>query len=257
MLKYLPFLLAAALSALVAPAMAEETQQTVILMLGAPGSGKGTQAARLSRTYGYPHISTGDLLRDEIARESEVGRKASTYMAEGKLVPDELILEVLFSRIDQPDCARGYILDGFPRTLSQAVRLRETLDDARAIVFNLNASDDQILSRIGDRVICEGCKAPYNTRSLPPSSEGVCDQCGGKLVTRPDDTADVMRQRLHIYHEQTEPLIVFYQRQGIIHHVDSQKPMETVYEELVGTLHSQERIHEAAACGETAAVVPQ
>lgn len=209
------------------------SQQLIIILMGPPGSGKGTQAVRLTKELGIPHISTGDLFRENISNKTPLGDKAKGFMNEGKLVPDEIVLDMLKDRISRPDCAHGYLLDGFPRTLPQAEAYDKTVPkSARVIVMNLEVPDEVIVKRIEGRRTCEGCGANYNVY-FSPSSKEDCEKCGGKLVQRPDDQAEVVQERLRVYNAQTKPLIAYYQNKGTFHSVDGTKSPDAVYQELL------------------------
>ena len=213
----------------------------VLILLGPPGSGKGTQAAMLQDKLHLPHISTGDLLRDHVRRNTELGKQAKTYMDKGQLVPDALILDMLFERVSQKDCANGYILDGFPRTLPQAEALHTRLKGKPdPVVINLELSDAKILERLTNRVSCEKCGTPFHLLYSPPKTEGKCDKCGGKLIQRSDDTEAVIVKRLKVYHEQTAPLIAYYSKQKLLHTVDSSlTPKEKVFTQVVAQIPSK------------------
>ncbi len=206
---------------------------TIIILLGPPGSGKGTQASRLSKELGIPHISTGDLFRENIAQDTPLGRKAKEYINAGKLGPDELVYDMLYDRVSRPDCAKGYLLDGFPRTMAQAQVFQEKLPPkARVIVLNLNVSDEAIIKRITGRLLCKQCGAIYNRFTSPPSQEGICDKCGGEIYQRPDDKLEVVQERLRVYHKQTKPLIDFFQSTGSLHHVNGENQPDQVFADL-------------------------
>lgn len=193
----------------------------VIIMLGAPGAGKGTQAVRLSEVHGLPQISTGDLFRENLKNNTPIGQKAKTYMDKGQLVPDEVVLEMLFDRLGKPDCKKGYILDGFPRTLAQAEALEKHLPkSARIVTLSLEVPDELILERLTGRLTCETCGAPYHKVACPPKKEGVCDRCEGTLIQRKDDNESVVKERLTVYHSQCEPLKEFYQKKGSLIYID-------------------------------------
>ena len=192
----------------------------VLIMLGPPGAGKGTQATIIRDTLKIPHISTGDLLRENKRQGTELGKKAKEYMDQGQLVPDNLILDMLFARVAQEDCQKGYILDGFPRTLAQAKAYHKRLGNtSKVIAINLDITDKEVIERLTNRVVCPSCSTPYHLVNFPPKEKMTCDSCEAKLVQRADDTEDVVRNRLVVYHKQTEPLISFY---------SEQKALETV-----------------------------
>ena len=196
-----------------------------LILLGAPGAGKGTQAEILSQRLGIPTISTGNMLRAAIQAGTPTGLEAKRYMDAGRLVPDEVIIGVVAQRLEQPDCAKGFILDGVPRTLAQA----EALDRAGVTfdkVLSIEISDREIEERMGGRRVCSGCGAPYHVKARPPTREGVCDSCGGSLVQRDDDRPETVRQRLEVYHTETEPLKGFYEGKGLLSPVANQDTIE-------------------------------
>jgi adenylate kinase len=212
----------------------------ILILLGPPGSGKGTQAQMLQQKLHLPHISTGDLLREHVRRGTDLGKEAQTYMDNGQLVPDKLILDMLFERVSQKDCSKGYILDGFPRTLPQAEVLQARLQGmAPPIVVNLDLSDAKIIERLTNRIVCEKCGAPYHLTYSPPKTEGKCDKCGGKVVQRSDDTEAVITKRLKVYHQQTSPLIEFYKKQKLLHIVNCDVPKEKVFSQVVAQISSK------------------
>lgn len=214
-----------------------ESKSLVLILLGAPGSGKGTQAAMLKDKLHLPHISTGDLLRDHIRRGTELGKKAQVFMDKGQLVPDNLVLDMLFERVSLKDCAQGYILDGFPRTLTQALALQERLKGQPVpVVVNLDISDAKVMERLTNRVSCEKCGTPYHLISSPPKKAGICDKDGGKLIQRADDTEVVITKRLKVYHEQTAPLIDFYTKQKMLHTVSCDNSKEKVFSEVMAQI---------------------
>ena len=210
-----------------------------IIMLGAPGAGKGTQADMIAEKYGVPHISTGDIFRENIKNGTELGTKAKSYMDQGLLVPDELTVEILLDRVAKDDCAKGYILDGFPRTIPQADVLTAELEkQGSAIDFAIDVEvpDDNIVERMSGRRSCPDCSAIYHIKYNPPKSEGVCDQCGGSLILRDDDKAETVAKRLKVYHEQTQPLIDYYGNKGVLKSVDGTKDMNEVFADIVAIL---------------------
>lgn len=210
-----------------------------IIMLGAPGAGKGTQAKQIAAKYSIPHISTGDIFRANIKEGTELGKKAKEYMDQGLLVPDELTCDLVVDRINQADCANGFVLDGFPRTIPQA----EALDAALAklgqkmdYAIDVDVPDENIVNRMGGRRACLSCGATYHVVAIPPKKEGICDTCGSELVLRDDDKPETVQKRLNVYHEQTQPLIDYYTKQGILKSVDGTQPMEAVFEAVVAIL---------------------
>lgn len=211
----------------------------VIIILGPPGSGKGTQAARISKELGMPHISTGDLFRENISKDTDLGKRAKTYMEAGKLVPDAVVLDMLFDRVSRPDCANGYLLDGFPRTIAQAEALEKHLPaGTKLVVLDLEVPDDVIVKRISGRLTCKDCGNVQNLYFSPPKKEGICDKCGGTLLQRPDDKPTVVQERLRVYHNQTQPLESYYEKKKLLQRVDGTKPPDEVYKVLIGKLKS-------------------
>ena len=186
-----------------------------LIFLGAPGAGKGTQADIFAAKLGIPTISTGNILRAAIADGTETGKKAKSFMDAGQLVPDEVILNIVKERLEQPDCQKGYILDGVPRTLAQAQAL-ETMGVTFDKVVSLEVSDDSIVSRMSGRRVCAKCGVPYHIAAKPPKVAGVCDACGGELIQRKDDAAETVLDRLRVYHAETEPLKAFYAERGLL-----------------------------------------
>ena len=196
-----------------------------LILLGAPGAGKGTQAEILSAKLDIPTISTGNILRAAIKEGTPIGLEAKSYMDAGKLVPDSVIIGVVAQRLEQPDCAKGFILDGVPRTIGQA----QALDEAGVTfdhVLSIEISDAEIEERMSGRRVCQSCGAPYHVKAKPPKAEGVCDSCGGALVQRADDKAETVRKRLEVYHAETEPLKGFYEAKGILAPVANQDTIE-------------------------------
>jgi len=205
----------------------------VVILLGPPGAGKGTQASRLGADLGLAHISTGDLFRENLARATELGAKAKSYMDSGRLVPDALVLDMLFERVKQPDCARGYLLDGFPRTLPQAEALEQALPKGTKLsVLNLRVSDAAVVERLGGRRTCSSCGNIQHVRFSPPKVAGKCDKCGGALAQRPDDQLEVIQKRLSVYREQTQPLEKFYETRKLLVNVDGSREADAVFEDL-------------------------
>ena len=210
-----------------------------IIMLGAPGAGKGTQAKKIAEKYGIPHISTGDIFRANIKNQTELGMKAKGYMDQGMLVPDELTLELIMDRFTNDDCKNGYVLDGFPRTIPQAEALTKALadkNDAVDYAINVDVPDEAIVTRMSGRRACLTCGGTYHIKFNPTKVEGVCDACGGELVLRADDKPETVQKRLDVYHEQTQPLIDYYQTQNILKEVDGTLPLEEVFGAIIAIL---------------------
>ncbi|MCM1099992.1 MAG: adenylate kinase [Clostridium sp.] len=210
-----------------------------IIMLGAPGAGKGTQAKMIAEKYGIPHVSTGDIFRANIKNGTELGMEAKKYMDQGLLVPDELTVKILLDRVAQPDCAKGYVLDGFPRTIPQAEVLDKALSelgDAIDYAINVDVPDENIVKRMSGRRACVTCGATYHIEHVPPKKEGVCDKCGSELVLRDDDKPETVLNRLKVYHEQTQPLIEFYTAKGVLKTVDGTVDMQDVFGAIVSIL---------------------
>lgn len=203
-----------------------------IIMLGAPGAGKGTQAKKIAEKYHIPHISTGDIFRANIKNGTELGNKAKTYMEQGLLVPDELVCDLVVDRVKQDDCAYGYVLDGFPRTIPQAESLDAALKamgQAVDYAVNVEVPDENIIHRMGGRRACLACGATYHVENIPPKKEGICDVCGANLVLRDDDKPETVKKRLDVYHEQTQPLIDYYTKAGVLVEVDGTMAMDDVF----------------------------
>ena len=210
-----------------------------IIMLGAPGAGKGTQAKKIADKYQIPHISTGDIFRANIKEGTELGKKAKSYMDQGQLVPDELTLELIMDRFQNPDCKNGYVLDGFPRTIPQAEALTEALAKKGETIdyaINVEVPDENIINRMGGRRACLACGSTYHIVYAPTRVEGICDRCGEKLVLRDDDKPETVKNRLNVYHNQTQPLIEYYTRQGKLAEVDGTQSMEDVFNAIVNIL---------------------
>ena len=210
-----------------------------IIMLGAPGAGKGTQEKKIAEKYGIPHISTGDIFRANIKNQTELGMKAKGYMDQGMLVPDELTLELIMDRFTNDDCKNGYVLDGFPRTIPQAEALTKALadkNDAVDYAINVDVPDEAIGTRMSGRRACLACGGTYHIKFNPTKVDGICDACGGELVLRADDKPETVQKRLDVYHEQTQPLIDYYQTQNILKEVDGTLPMEEVFQAIIAIL---------------------
>lgn len=210
-----------------------------IIMLGAPGAGKGTQAKMIAEKYGIPHVSTGDIFRANIKNGTELGMEAKKYMDQGLLVPDELTVKILLDRVAKEDCANGYVLDGFPRTLHQADVLEEALNklgDKIDFAIDVDVPDENIVRRMSGRRACLSCGATYHIEHIPPKKEGICDKCGQELVLRDDDKAETVKNRLDVYHDQTQPLIEFYEKKGVLKSVDGTVDMKDVFAAIVSIL---------------------
>lgn len=210
-----------------------------IIMLGAPGAGKGTQAKMLAEKFNIPHISTGDIFRANIKNGTELGAKAKEYMDKGLLVPDELVVDLVIDRFKNPDCKNGYILDGFPRTIPQAEALDKALTaigESVDFAINVEVPDENIVNRMSGRRACVGCGATYHIVYNPTKVENKCDTCGGELILREDDKPETVLNRLSVYHEQTQPLIDYYTKKGIIAEVDGTVDMKDVFNAIVKTL---------------------
>ena len=210
-----------------------------IIMLGAPGAGKGTQAKMIADRYNVPHISTGDIFRANIKNGTELGMEAKKYMDQGKLVPDELTVKILLDRVAQDDCKNGYVLDGFPRTIPQAEVLDKALNkigDKIDYAVDIDVPDENIINRMSGRRACVTCGATYHIVHVPPKKEGICDGCGSELILRDDDKPETVKNRLTIYHDQTQPLIDFYTKKGILKSVDGTQDMNDVFAAIVAIL---------------------
>jgi len=210
-----------------------------LILLGGPGSGKGTQGAVLAQRYSIPTISTGDLFRKNIADKTALGQKVKQYTDQGLLVPDEVVLDMVFDRLVEADCVPGYMLDGFPRTIPQADALTKWLSERNSAidyVVLIDVDDDVIVDRLSARRTCESCKAIFSVKFSPPKKDGVCDKCGGALLQRADDNADTIRDRLQVYHKNTEPLIAYYKKQGVLLAVDGSQAPEAVTNAIIASI---------------------
>ena len=206
------------------------------VLLGPPGAGKGTQAVRLVEKYGVPQISTGDIFRKNIKEGTELGKKAQEYMNAGGLVPDELVVDLVKDRLMQDDCANGYLLDGFPRTIAQAEQLDEFLKEQGTkldAVINFEVGYDTLMERLTGRRLCKVCGASYHIKNFPPKTDGVCDKCGGELIQRDDDTEETARKRIEVYEESTAPLIEYYTKSGDLKNFNAEKDASEVFEDIV------------------------
>lgn len=206
-----------------------------LILLGAPGAGKGTQAERLCKTLEIPTISTGNILRAAIKNGTPTGLKAKSFMDAGQLVPDEVIIGIITERLAEEDCKNGYILDGVPRTIAQAEALEKAGIGFDAVV-SIEISEEEILRRMSGRRVCEACGSSYNVVSIPPRVEGICDNCGGKLIQRKDDTPETVRERLKVYHTETEPLVDFYAARGLLRPVRSDDTKEGTTQAILAAL---------------------
>ncbi len=210
-----------------------------VIMLGAPGAGKGTQAKKIAEKYSIPHISTGDIFRANIKNGTELGTKAKTYMDQGLLVPDELVVDLVVDRVNQDDCNNGYVLDGFPRTIPQAESLDEALISLNQEIdyaINVEVPDENIVRRMSGRRACINCGATYHMQYMKPKKEGICDVCGSELILRDDDKPETVLKRLGVYHDQTQPLIEYYTSKKKIAEVDGTIDIEDVFKEIVAIL---------------------
>ncbi|MBO7600660.1 MAG: adenylate kinase [Lachnospiraceae bacterium] len=210
-----------------------------IIMLGAPGAGKGTQAKMISEKYGLPHVSTGDIFRANIKNGTELGMESKKYMDAGQLVPDELTVKILLDRVAEDDCKNGYVLDGFPRTIPQAEVLEDALNklnDKIDYAINVDVPDENIISRMSGRRACVNCGATYHIQYAPTKVEGICDKCGSELILRDDDKPETVKNRLDVYHKQTQPLIDFYSARNILKEVDGTVSMNEVFESIISIL---------------------
>ncbi|RMD81828.1 MAG: adenylate kinase [Candidatus Dadabacteria bacterium] len=210
-----------------------------IVLLGAPGTGKGTQGARLREAYGVPHVSTGDMLREAVDRGTELGRQAKEYMETGRLVPDSLVLELVGERLAREDCRRGFLLDGFPRTVAQAEALEQMLGE-RGLgldhVVSLSVEDDEIVERLSGRRVCPECGRLYHIKFSPPARDSSCDACGAELVVRDDDREETIRRRLEVYRRETAPLFAFYAERGLLREVDGSGAPDVVWQRIEAAL---------------------
>lgn len=210
-----------------------------IVLLGPPGAGKGTQAKRLAERYGLPIIGTGDIFRDHVARGTPLGLRAKAYMDRGDYVPDEIAVNMVLGRLREPDCRIGFILDGFPRTVPQAQALERALTEAGTpldAVLNFKVSDEMVVKRLTNRLVCSSCARPYNLAFKPPRVEGVCDVCGGKLALRSDDDEGTILRRLEVYRRETEPLVLYFWERGLLRDIDAEAPEQVVFDRTIEAL---------------------
>lgn len=210
-----------------------------LLIMGPPGAGKGTQAEFLTEKYNIPHISTGDMFRAAVKEGTELGKKAKECMDKGQLVPDEVTIGIVKERLSKDDCKKGFLLDGFPRTVEQADALTKILEELKlpgVRVLNINVPKEELVARAVGRRICKGCGKTYHLKFNPPKKEGVCDACGGELYQRADDTAETMNERISVYEASTKPLVEYYKKQGVYNEVDGKLAIDKVTTELVKLL---------------------
>ena len=209
------------------------------ILLGPPGAGKGTQAAKIVEKYGVPHISTGDIFREKIKKGTELGKKAQEYMNRGELVPDDLVIEIATTRLLEDDCRNGFLLDGFPRTVYQAEKLDEFLaarDSKIDKVLDIAVEKDELIARLTGRRVCKACGASFHVVNIPPKKEGVCDFCGGELIQRADDNLETVTNRIDVYEAQTMPLVEYYEKAGNLVHIDGSTGLENVFADIVSAL---------------------
>ncbi|NLW40370.1 MAG: adenylate kinase [Tissierellia bacterium] len=212
-----------------------------LILLGPPGAGKGTQASAIVKRYDIPHISTGDIFRENIKKGTELGLKAKSYMDKGLLVPDDLVISIVKNRLLEDDCKKGFLLDGFPRTLSQGEALDEVLKDMGlelTRVINIDVEKEVLIERAIGRRVCKECGATYHIKFSPPKEEDVCDKCGGRLFQRDDDTKETIEKRIQVYTEQTKPLIDYYTKKGLILNIDGSKSIESIFQDIVDSLEA-------------------
>ena len=212
------------------------------VLLGPPGAGKGTQAAKVIEKYNVPHISTGDIFRANIKEGTELGKKAQGYINEGKLVPDELVVDLVTDRLQQDDCKDGFLLDGFPRTILQAEQLDEFLSkngQKLDIVLNFKVRKDVLIERIAGRRVCKSCGASFHVVNVPPKKEGICDRCGGELIQRKDDNRETVENRINVYESETAVLIGYYEKQGVLVDFDGEKSHEEVFADVVKAIEAK------------------
>lgn len=210
-----------------------------IILLGPPGAGKGTQAASIVEKYKVPHISTGDIFRENIKQGTDLGKKAQEYMNKGELVPDDLVIEIATTRLAEDDCKNGFLLDGFPRTVYQAERLDEFLQAKGSKidhVLDIAVGKDELMKRLIGRRVCRSCGATYHIINMPPAKEGICDKCGGELYQRSDDKEETVANRIDVYEAQTKPLVNYYEKAGVLAHIDGTTGLKNVFDDIVKVL---------------------
>jgi adenylate kinase len=212
-----------------------------VLLMGPPGAGKGTQADLIKDRYPIPHISTGDMFREAVSTGTELGKEAKKYMDSGKLVPDEVTIGIVQERLAQDDCKEGFLLDGFPRTVKQAEALDQVLAKLGKKVeaaINITVPEDILYERMSGRISCKDCKTVYHLKFNPPAKAGICDKCGGELIQRSDDQGDTVKRRLEVYAEQTNPLIEYYEKQGVLNDIDGNRDSQAVFADIVKVMES-------------------
>lgn len=212
-----------------------------VLLMGPPGAGKGTQADLIKDRYPIPHISTGDMFREAVSTGTELGKEAKKYMDSGKLVPDEVTIGIVQERLAQDDCKEGFLLDGFPRTVKQAEALDQVLAKLGKKVeaaINITVPEDILYERMSGRISCRDCKTVYHLKFNPPAKAGICDKCGGELIQRSDDQGDTVKRRLEVYAEQTNPLIEYYEKQGVLNDIDGNRDSQAVFADIVKVMES-------------------
>lgn len=213
-----------------------------VVLLGPPGSGKGTQAAFIKKEYGIPHISTGDIFRKEISEKTPLGIEANKYIENGQLVPDDITIGIVKDRIMEDDCKRGFLLDGFPRTVCQAEALSKLLDEENMAlngVVNIKVPDESLINRLSSRRVCNSCGASYNLVFNPPKREGICDHCSSKLIHRDDDTVETVKKRLAVYEKSTKPLIEYYEKKGLLADINGDQDIAKVFQDICNALGSE------------------
>jgi adenylate kinase len=216
-----------------------DVTQFNLVLLGPPGAGKGTQASRIVAEYGVPHISTGDILRSAVKNQTQMGLEAKKFMDAGGLVPDSVVIGIVKDRLQEPDTAKGFLMDGFPRTIPQAEALNQVLDSLERAISKtivVLVDEEDLVRRLSGRRICRSCQTPYHVMFNTSKVEGVCDKCGGELYQRDDDTEATVRNRLEVYRNQTEPLIEYYDKQGVVARVDGAQAPDRVYEDIRAAL---------------------
>lgn len=211
----------------------------LVVLMGPPGAGKGTQAEKLSKEFALPHISTGDIFRSAVKEGTEMGKKAKEYMDKGELVPDEIVIGIVKERLAKPDCNEGVLLDGFPRTVEQARALDEVLADLNlniSAAVSVDVQEEELINRLTGRRVCRSCGATYHIKFNPPKVRNICDHCSGELYQRSDDTIDTVKERLAIYRKQTMPIIEYYEQKGLFYSVDGARAIDDVFEDIAAHL---------------------